>query len=430
MSALEKALATTSASGTALLPEALEPVIIEYLSRNMPLWGMIGKGQADSKTHEYTKRTGTAGAWVEGEATAQSVTSSTYARESVQLKVLRSWGSVTGFQQAMSERFVNALDEEIHGSVLGFADLLEYMMLWGNDVDTYQFNGFDTFIQEDSTASSDNVFDLDAAVTLTHLDNMIDAAETYRGTQRDMKAFIASQQMISRITGLQTKIQRSVQQVEFEGGFRMETYRGIPLVPSGFVRPAATTTSPAVTATAAAGGSLADDEYFYRIASVTMYGEQLIGDEDSATTATTNNSVDLTWTADANAKLYKIYRGTTAGADNLDLLTTIAAKTYDSSGAVTGNVASWSDEGTLTADTSQVPLSSGEENLFLVNLNPTRGSELVGKVGPYGDPINEFITYTELARTKSTFDYMLEAYAALKVPYPQLHAVARRARTA
>ena len=137
---------------------------------------------------------------------------------------------------------------------------------------------------------------------------MIDVVETYRGTNRDPKVFIASQQMISKLSGLQTKIQRTVQQVEFEAGFRLDTYRGIPMLPSGFVRPATTTTSPTVTATAAAGGSLADDEYFYRIASVTMYGEQIIGAENSATTATTNNTVALTWTADTNAKLYKIGR--------------------------------------------------------------------------------------------------------------------------
>lgn len=428
MDILEKALNTATSSGAALIPEDLEPALVEYLGRHMPLWMMLPRGRADSKTHEYSKRTGVPTAWVEGEATPSSVTSGTYVRDTVQLKILRTWGSVTGFQQFASQRFLNALRTEIDGSVEGLADLIEFGLLWGDTTDSYQFKGVDAFVRGDSTARTDNVFDLNSVVTLTDLDNMLDAVEGFRGLERDPKMFIASPQMISKITGLQTKIQRTVQEVEFEGGFRMATYRGVPLVPSGFVRPSTTTTSPAVTATAAAGGSLADDEWFYRIASVTMYGEQLIGDEDSATTATTNNSVALTWTADASAKLYKIYRGTATGADNMSLIATIPAKTYNADGSVNTNVAAFTDDGSYTALSKFVPLSSGEESIFLVNGNRNRGAEIVGGLSPIGDPVDNFITFTELARVKSTFDYMIEAFMALKVPYPTVHSISRRVR--
>jgi hypothetical protein len=428
MDPLMKALNTATSSGQALLPEDLEPALVEYLGRYMPLWNMIPRGKADSKTHEYTKRTAVPAAWVEGEATPAAVGSSTYERASVQLKILRTWGSVTGFQQKMSEKFIDALRSEIDGSVEGLADLIEFSLLWGDSSDAYQFSGIDTFIRNDSTARANNVFDLNAVISLTDLDNMLDATEGFRGLERDPKMFIASKQMISKITGLQTKIQRTVQEIEFEGGFRMATYRGVPLVPSSFVRPLVTTTSPAVTATASAGGTLADDEWFYRIASVTMYGEQLIGAEDSATTATTNNSVTLTWTADANARLYKIYRGTVTGADNLDLIATIAAKSYDSAGTLSTNIATFIDNGSYTALSEYVPQSAGEESIFLINGNPNRGSQIVGSMSPIGDPLDTFITFTELARVKSTFDYMIESFMALKVPTPSVHAVARRAR--
>lgn len=430
MDSLQKALNTATSSGQALLAQDLEPALVEYLGRHMPLWNMIPRGQADSKTHEYSKRTAVPAAWVEGEATPPSVTGSTYVRESVQLKILRTWGSVTGFQQKMSEKFINALRTEIDGSVEGLADLIEYSLLWGDTADTYQFNGIDKFIRGDSTALANNVFDLNSVVTLTDLDNMLDATEAFRGTNRDPKMFIASQQMISKITGLQTKIQRTVQEVDFEGGFRMATYRGVPLVPSNFVRPAGTTTSPSLTgnATATAGGSLADGAKYYRLASVTMYGEQLIGAEGTATTATTNNSVTLTWTADPAARLYRVYRGTTTGADNLTLIATIPAKTYAADGSVSGNKTSFIDDGSYTATTQYVPLSAGEECVFLVNGNPERGSKIVGALSPIGEKVDSYITFTDLARVKSTFDYMIESFMALQVPYPSLHAVARRVR--
>lgn len=433
MEELRKALVTTTSSGQALLPEDLEPAILEYLQYQSPLFRLMERGKAASKTHEFTVRTAIPNAWFEGELTPNNFQASTYERKSVQLKILRVWGRVSGFAQRMTEEFVNALETEVIGSMESFADLFEFGVMYGNDVDAYQFSGLDTYIAEDTTAQKSvdlggNVVDVNAVLTLDDMDAMLDAVEKYRGTEQDRKVFIASPQMISKISGLQTKINREVQMIEFEGGFRMATYRGVPLLPSSFVRPAATTTSPTVTATAAAGGSLADDEYFYVISSVTNYGEQIAGVEDSATTATTNNSVTLTWTADANAKLYKIYRGLSTGV--WTLLDTIAAKTYDGEGTVSANVATYTDDGSKTPVSAIVPLESGEENIFLANLDVRRGASVLGNISPLGTPQENFLSYIPLATTRSSYDYMIESFMAVKLPYAHLHAVARRVRTA
>lgn len=340
---------------------------------------------------------------------------------------------VSGYQQAASERFINALSAELTGSVEAMANAVEYGLLYGNSVDAYQFDGIDTFVSTDATAkqSIDNggsIADFNAALTLSDLDDMLDHAENFRGLQSDNKVFIATPQMISRISALQTKMSRESQDVEFEGGFRMRTYRGVPLYPSGFLKPASTTTSPAVTATKAAGGSLADDEWFYAISSVTQFGEQLVGTVDSDTTETTNNTVNLTWTADSNAMLYKVWRGTSAGT--LQLLTTIKAKTYDSSGAVTGSVESFSDTGALTPNSAILPLSTGHETLMLVNLSEERGINMLGMMNPLGDTTPNWLTYVPLSIRKSAFEYMIEAFIAAKCPYPRLHVIGRRAKLA
>lgn len=347
------------------------------------------------------------------------------------MKILRTWGGVSGYTQTMSQRFINALEAELIGSVEAMANLIEYGLMYGNDVDSYQFNGLDTYIAEDSTAQKSinnggNILNVDGAGSLAHLDAMIDQVETYRGTMNDQKIFIMTPQMISYVTGLQTRINREVQTVEFEGGFRMSTYRDIPLYPSGFLRPLATTTSPTVTATAAAGGSLVDDEWFYGISSVTSYGEQLMGTTDSATTATTNNSVDLTWTADPDANLYKIWRGTADGADNMQLLTVIAAKTYNSDGEVTGSVEAWSDEGTLTPVAAIEPLATGEESVFLTNISEVNGLKMLGKINVMGESMNNWLTYIPLAPRKSALEYLVESFMSVQCAYPTLHAVARR----
>lgn len=442
---LRKALLTTAVgSGSALVPEDLEPALIEYLYKVSPLTRLLKVKAANGATHEYNKRTGVPASWFEGELTSTTQATSSYERATVQLKILRTGGGVSGFAQAATREFINALESEITGSVEGFADLVEFGTLWGSaSADTYQFSGLDTFVQADTTARADNVFDVNGVITLTDLDNMLNAAEGFREVQRDPKVFIASRGMISKISGLQTKILRNVNEIEYEGGFRMRTYMDIPLLPSDFVKPATTTTSPSdLAAAAATGGTLATGSYYYKIASVTLYGEQLAGSTEATVSTTgSQNTVNLTWTADTTAKLYKVYRGTSTGDTNLTYLTTIAAKAYDSTGLVTASVAAWSDSGSVTQTTNvQHPLSTGMENIFLINLNDARGMALLNLTGEMGNSVGSnggvdeaakrLIRYIELARTKSAFEYLLEGFLAAQVPWPKLHAISRRVKVA
>ena len=335
--------------------------------------------------------------------------------------------------QKTTERWLNALQESIETSVEGLANTLEALILYGNrGADTYQPNGvlaemLGHSVAKTALTSGGNIYDIDTAFTLTHFDNMIDRARGHRMGRSDRYVALMSNEMISRVSGLQTRISREVPMVQFEGGFEMASYRGIGLLPSGIVAPKGTTTSPAATATAAAGGSLADDEYFYYISSVTLEGEQKPGTVDSATTATTNNSVALTWTADANAKLYYIYRGLATGVDNASFLAAVPAKSYDSVGNLSTNVAAWTDDGSLTPNAALKPLDAGE-TIWLLNVDQgDRGMKMLGAVSPLGDPIDDFFTYTPLATTNAAFRFMIEGFVAPKVPYPTVNVVARRA---
>lgn len=438
MDILKKALQTSS-TASVLLPEDLNPMLHEMLLKLSPMYSLIPKVQSSGKTHEWNQRTAVPSAWFEGELSEQNTGVSTYARKSTQLKIMRMWGGVSGFMQSVSEMFVDALSTEIQGSMEGLNNILEWSLLHANSADSYQFDGLESYILADTTArksvaTGGNVVDVDAVVSLDVLDSMIDAVNAQRGVESDRKVFLMSNKLQSKISGLQTRIQRNVTAVEFESGFRAETYRGIPILPTAYTTPLYTTTSPAVSAAAAAGGSLTANTYYYQIASVTADGEQIAGTVGSGTTATTNLKLDLTWTADANAKLYKIYRGTTTGSDNLSLIAVIAAKTYDSAGNVSGNVAAWTDDGTATAITSQKPLSLVssvvEENIWLVNLSDARGFKMLGKVSPLGERTQDMFNFVPLATRKSAFEYMIEGFLGTMLPYPTAHAYARRCRTA
>jgi hypothetical protein len=127
---LQKAL-TTTGDGAALLPYDLDPILHEELLKLQPLAVLMDIIEAGGKTHEYNVRSSHPMAWFEGEVTPQNNKNSVYARKSVQMKIQRIWGSVSGFAQAMDERFIDALATELEGSLEGMANILEYGFMWG-----------------------------------------------------------------------------------------------------------------------------------------------------------------------------------------------------------------------------------------------------------------------------------------------------------
>ncbi|MHA1908631.1 MAG: hypothetical protein ACW98Y_15120 [Candidatus Thorarchaeota archaeon] len=451
--ALQKALATTG-SGSNLVPEDLEPLIRDYLWYMSPLTAQVPLITADGHIHNVVRRTAINRGWFEGESTDPTYGQSTYDRRPVNIKIIRVHGKVTDFQQSASRSFTDSLEEEIFATTMGFADLFEFSTIWGlaDDIaspnltgDAYQYSGLYGWLLEDDVSGS-NVRDSNssgaagATVTLSMLDKAY--AQTvgkYKNLMRDPYLWLMSQDMIDKVSGLQTRIQRDAPTVEFEGGFVMNTYKRIPIVPSQFCSPgSASPASPA--ATAIVGGSLEDDEYFYRVAAITLYGEQVAGTEVSATTSGTHNTVRLSWTADANAKLYAIYRGLATGDNNLGLLDIIAAKTYNASGAVTANVALYDDDGTLstnaTLNTTVQPFDTGEESIFLVNIGktygmsrlilpPTKGTPVTNEF----DPASKLLNYEEVPVATDEYAFRLKSYHAVQVPNALSCAMVRRAKT-
>lgn len=341
---------------------------------------------------------------------------------------------VSSFMQKASERFVNALSESIETAVLGYANALEYGLLYGNTAaDTYQMNGLTAQMLAHTTAKTaytagGNIYDVNAALTLTHLDNMLDRVNAYRGSMADRKMFIASREMISRISALQTRVSREVTSVEYEGGFVMSTYRGVPLMPSDLLVPASVTTSPTLSAAASAGGTLPDATRYYAISSVTLAGEQKPSALVSAATATTNNSVTLTWTADPNAKLYYIWRAATNSIGAAGLLAVVPALAYDGNGNVNGATATFIDNGSYTVNAAMIPLDAGEQIYLVNNSMNERGVKLMGAVSPLGDPVDDYVTFVPLATTGPAFRFMMEGFMGVKVPYPTINGIIRRAK--
>jgi hypothetical protein len=428
LSELKKAL-TSSTDGAALVPYDLDPILHEELLRLQPLTQLLATLQAEGKTHEYSVRTSHPQAWFEGETAKSDDVNSVYARKSVQLKIQRLWGSVTGFAQAVDERFVNALETELRGGVQGMADAIEYGALFGTAADlsftgdSYQFSGILPILFNGASA---NVIDgLGQKVSLDALDAAATEVMKWRQLRVDPKLWLMSTRMKQVVDGLQTKVQLPLTSVEYgDAKLSLDAYGKAPIYETEYMAPG--TGSPAApTATVGAGGALTTGVAVrYRISSVTMYGESIGGTQSAQVTpATTNLLVNLSWSADPAARLYMIFRQDTSG--DFRLIDIINAKTYDASGKINGDRTTYTDAGARAPITRVKPLETGEQQIALININPVNGAAFVGKVDDMGRPMSGLMSYVELARTRDSYDFMLKSYMALRSVYPNSHSLIR-----
>jgi len=430
---INKALSSTDA--VALIPENLDPVLKDELLNLAPLFELVSVDPAEGKTHEYTVQTSHPSGWFEGEAADGTNQKGTYTRKTVQLKIIRIWGSVTGFAQRVTAKFINALEKEIMNSLEGMADAMEWMLLYGvaDDYDwtgdAYQASGILPIVYSEAPA---NVHDhAGAKVTLTALDNMLYDITRYRGVKNDPRIFMMGQQMKQVVDGLQTKVSMPLQSAELlDGRLVMRAYGETPIYESYYTVPQSTSTSPSTTSgTPASGGSFAADDYNWRIASVTMEGEQVAGAKiGSDVTVTLNQKVTVAWTADANAYAYMIFRQK-GGTGDFQLVDIIAAKTYDANGDVNGTVATYVDLGDQTPVTQVTPLETGEQIIVALNLNPERGLGIRALYDDMGEDM-EMFNFVELARTKDAYDYFIKTYVAPRVVFPELISVTRNVKLA
>jgi hypothetical protein len=99
MSELQKAMMSYDNTGQGqnlLAPEYINPMIFAKLQEEFPLLRFTPKEQARAPQHQYRVRSVMPDAWVQGELAEADFSSATYVNKTVDLKILRTWGGVSG----------------------------------------------------------------------------------------------------------------------------------------------------------------------------------------------------------------------------------------------------------------------------------------------------------------------------------------------
>jgi hypothetical protein len=432
-SLIQKALTSATNVAEPLVPEKLEEIITNTVVRLSPELAVMKSRFDNQKFHEFNRLLTLPGAGgAMGENAVTPTRNSTYARDNVELKVIRRKGAVTNFLQDAAAKYIDAAAAEMENHLLAHVYDMNTYIAWGNELaDPYTFGGWDRFV---STNRINEAFAGVVPTTLGFLDEMIDRNLEKQGEGHD-RVFLMSARMLSKISSLLTNVRLNqgltaggLTQVDIGGGWRLNAYRDIPIIVTSSMRPTASTPMGTVTATGAgSGGAIDNDQYFFMVAPVTYNGEELPSAEANETTSSAD-TVTLAWSKPTTVQplYYKIYCGLTTGGANLKLVGMTSAFTYDSAGTITGDV----EEYVFTANpddrvTTEVPAhmandvpmgASGgvpNEAVALIDLDEYQGMGKLPYTNTAGSRFGGLVTMAPLAQTDDNLPFLIKSYVAL-----------------
>lgn len=438
--------ALTAAGVSALIQKQIDPMLLEYQRRYSPLVRSLPSQKWGSTVYYFNQRNARMAGGFVSDGGARPVTSSTYVQNSFTMRNLQSVGSVTGYAEEVTQDLMGSLRAaEIEGGVQGLLWDMETAILWGCDpatgVGPYpQFSGLDSLVSTFS-GTSQNAIDLNGALTLSSLDQLIDLVET----QAAMPTFASPWMLVgsntawSKIAQLFTNQQRFLDKVEVATGLIVPSYRDIPLIKSSFLSTRAITMGTVTSANATTGGSLGNTlTYKYVVAAViARSGETVASAEVSqATGATSTNVITLSFSTPtgldgAQPILYKVYRTAAGGATGTEtLLGVVDANVGLAADGVTPVLTtSITDDGVkltpmngatapasnpaayVGTNTSLKPLAANQENIYLVS----RDRNFV--VRPYVRDVRPIDVYpTTAAPDTLPFALVSDTTLALRAP--------------
>lgn len=439
---IQKALTSQAGSGEALIPEKLEKIITNTVVRLSPEMAVIQPEFDNQKLHSFNRlmKLPRAGGFM-GEGATTPTSQGSYERASVELKILRRKGTVTNFLQDTSKKYIDASTAEMENHLQAHVyDIINAIKFGNAGSNKYAFDGLDKLIKTNrvNEARGGTV-----PTDLAFLDDMIDANIRKNGAGHN-KVLMMSPEMQSLVSRLLTNVRLmqgnagTLGHVEINGGWRLATYRDIPILPVADMG-GNTVKVGTVTADVTGTGSVPAGNYFVQVSAITLDGETLASEEVEAK-ATASSSIKLEWGAVENASYYKIYCGKTAGSEKL--VAVVPACTYDGTGTYVSDVTgveittdptvknptlklvatgSFVDPAITNSVTDAMandyPLVAtggvAPETVMLWDLDKYQGLGKVPYTNAGGDKFGGLVTMTPLAITDDNIPFMVKSYLAL-----------------
>lgn len=458
--ALDSATGATNVAASPLIKQKLEKIITNTIVRLSPELAVINAEFDPQKFHDYNQLTALPAAnGFMGEGATTPTRNSTYARKSVELKVVRRKGAVTNFLQDASKGYIDAAASEMENHLQAHAYDLIHGLEYGNSAaNKYSYDGLDYLI---ATNRENKPVGGSVPTDLSFLDGMLDVNLEYQGNQHK-KCLLMSPKMQSLVSRLLTNVRLNqgsaggLTQVEIEGGWRLEAYRNVPILPVSGMSPRGKMGAVTPT-TAGSGGSIAADTYNFMVSYVDYNGESEAYDRVQQVASGGSSTITLAWTAVTGAFYYKIYafKGSSSIAEKL--VAVIPACTYDSAGTYVADVTGCTfttnpgaanptltlsaTGGVITGPTASVPthmqsdvplVATGgirPETVILWDLDKYQGLGKVPYTNSGGDRFNGLVTMVPLAVTDDNLPFLIRSYMALCPSFEATSCMIRGLRT-
>jgi hypothetical protein len=461
--AIQKALTTASGIGQGFSPQSLEKNVTDTVIKMQPEVALITGVSIASRTHDFNRKTAhpaPGGAMGESATTPDSNSKNTLA--SVTLKIIRRRGKITYFLKDVSREYMNVQQYEMQNQLQSHAlDLRNYILYGNSTSNTYEFDGLDTYISTNRTNLARGGV---VPSSLSVLDDLIDANLT-KGGAGHRRVFGMSPQMLSVLSRLETTVRKTDDVkggafgiIDVAGGWRLQTYRGIPIIETTATRPIEQM-RPTVTLAGDAGGlglgTLSNGTYYVQVAPITWEGEQLASTEQAVTLSagTAVQRIKITLSAihtnaagDVNVYAYKIYLSTTTKTETLNKI--VSAYVYGSDGTVTAVTTAFNgktgydiyitdttpDASVTTAQAADIPLvataSVNPEIVYFWDLDPIQGLGKMVYASTGGSQYGGLVTVQELYQIDDYLHFLIKTYGALVPAYEATSAWVRGLRTA
>jgi hypothetical protein len=446
--ALDSSIGAGESAFSPLVAQKLEKVITNVVTRLSPELAVIKTEYAPQKFHEFNRLTALPKPnGFMGEGAATPTHQSFYTRDKVDLKVVRRKGGVTNFLQDASKGYIDAAAAEMENHLQSHAYDIITALLWGHaKANKYGIDGLDALIE---TNRENKALGGEVPQSLAFLDDMIDRNIEKQGASHN-KCFLMSPKMQSYVSRLLTNVRLNqgnagTATVEIAGGWRLETYRNIPILPESSFG----SNKRKMGAVSALSGTT----NYFRVSVITYDGESEASDVIQGGSA---GGVSLNWAAEDGAFYYRVYAGATEAT--LKLVAVIPAQTYDGIGTYQAEVAGVVFNGNpllpnqpltlvapagLTAITnptvsdklaSDVPLvATGgvvPECVALWDLDKYQGLGKVPYTNQGGDRFNGLVTIEPLAKTDDFMSFLIRTYFALCPSWEATSVMTRGLRTA
>ncbi|ATN95038.1 hypothetical protein [Leptospira phage LE4] len=447
---LRKALTSATGSGEALVPQKLEQIITNTVIRLDPMFAFIQPDFDAQKLHEFNRVTSLgAGGGAMGENATTPTLPTSYQRASRSLKVVRRKGAVTNFLQDASNKYVDAAAVEMENVLRAHVYDLGYYALFGNELaNPYEFSGVNAYVSTNRQSG----FTSGAATvptSLKFLDDMIDKSNRSGGV-RHKRVFYMTPEMLSKVSQLLTNVRLqqgvgNLAEVEVAGGWRLNAYRGIPIVESTYMSGAGAGTMGTVTATSAGttGGNFSDGTHYFRIAYFDQFGESMASAESSVVLSggTATQRINLAFTNVPSAYSYLVYYGgTSTGLATMVPIKMASAQSYDGNGTPGARITSigitsstrdatipagWATDKPLTA-VSTVPA----EMIYLQDVDKYQGLGKFAFTHSGGNKMDGLVSISQLAITDDFLPFLVKTYGALIDSFEATSVISRGWRVA